>query len=278
MEQQVMTAALPMLILGLGWTGQFLVQLLTELHLNYAATTRDGRNDTIKWEMPLDSCSDVDASSLPAARTVLITFPVMNPECVRSLIREYEKLHGASQWILLSSTRPFTEIPSDRHSPLDPSKDTGRMGAETVIIQHGGTVLHLGGLWGAQRQPRNWVPRFATESALRTKLLNRPLHLIHGQDVARAIVAVHEKFQRGERWIITDGGCYDWIRLFLAWGSDEQIALARDLARNDAQCREALGEGTLEEVVQRGGVRPRLDSREFWETFKLTATQFLDIK
>ncbi|KAI8139179.1 hypothetical protein BJV82DRAFT_646193 [Fennellomyces sp. T-0311] len=277
-QQQVITPGLPMLILGLGWTGQFLIELLVQLHIAFAATTRDGRQNTIAWQLNQAMCSHVDVSLLPPAKTVLVTFPVLSSECMTQLMDAYEVKHGPAQWILLSSTRPFNGNPSNRHGPLDPSKDTsGRIQAEEVVLKRGGTVLHLSGLWGASRQPRNWVPRFATQQAIRGKLLARQLHLIHGKDVARAIVAVHEQFQKGERWIVTDGGCYDWIRLFLAWASDEQLATARELAANDAMCRQALGEGSLEEVVERGGVRPRLDSRDFWDTFRLEPTEFLQV-
>lgn len=77
--------------------------------------------------------------------------------------------------------------------------------------------------------------------------------------------------------MLTDGGCYDWLRLFLAWGSKEQIELARNLVENDEECRQALGSGSLEEIVARGGVAPRLDSREFWDTFNLQPTEYLEI-
>ena len=45
--------------------------------------------------------------------------------------------------------------------------------------------------------------------------------MIHGSDVARAILAVHAHFDRatGERWMLTDGRVYDWWDLAYAWGS-----------------------------------------------------------
>ncbi|KAI9029763.1 hypothetical protein CLU79DRAFT_787095 [Phycomyces nitens] len=281
MDQQVLTTALPMLILGLGWTGQFLVELLNSLNIKYAATTRDGRGDTIKWTMPSTSywaANPTGLTNLPSAQTVLITFPVINPSEMTEFMDAYESEHGKPQWIILSSTRPFNGTPSDRHGPMDPSRGTDRSGSEEIVLSRGGTVLHLAGLWGAARQPRNWVSRFPTEDAIRAKLLTRQLHLIHGKDVARAILAVHEQFKNGERWIVTDKGCYDWIRLFLAWGSPEQIAMARSLAKNDDVCRNALGPGTLEEIVARGGVMPRLDSNEFWDTFGISPTEYLTIE
>ncbi|KAG0170253.1 hypothetical protein DFQ30_002738 [Apophysomyces sp. BC1015] len=188
----------------------------------------------------------------------------------------YEAKYGATQWILLSSTRPFNGTgKSDRHSSRDTSAE--RSAAEQVVLERGGSVLHLAGLWGDQRQPRNWVSRFASADKIRGKLLTRQLHLIHGKDVARAIVAVHNKFKRGERWIVTDGGCYDWIQLFLTWGSPEQIDIARHLAQEDAACYDVLGDGTLEDIVKRGDVQPRLDSDDFWATFGVHATEFLQI-
>ncbi|KAI9321026.1 hypothetical protein BX666DRAFT_1852354 [Dichotomocladium elegans] len=273
MDQQVISTTIPMLILGLGWTGSFLVELLTSLHITYAATTRDGRNDTIQWALPLNSSDAIDVSLLPYARTVLVTFPVLTSEAMNGLMDAYEKRHGSAQWILLSSTRIFNGNPSDRHGPMDPLKDTsGRMHAEKVVLKRGGTVLHLAGLWGAQRQPRNWVPRFGTEEAIQNKLLNRQLHLIHGWDVARAIVAVHQNLKRGERWIITDGGCNDWIQLILAWGAPEQVETARRLAPETLKT-----EDSLEQIAEKGDVKPRLDSREFWDAFDLEPTEFLEV-
>ena len=148
-----MSTALPMLIVGLGWTGQYLAEHMTTVHMNYAATTRDGRNNTIAWSLPSDNCNqNMDVSSLPFAHTVLVTFPVMQPECMHALMDAYQLQHKqTSQWILLSSTRPFDGTPANRHTPLDRSKDTGRMGAEDVIVERGGSVLHLAGLWGGQR-------------------------------------------------------------------------------------------------------------------------------
>ena len=129
------------------------------------------------------------------------------------------------------------------------------------------------------RQPRNWVSRFATEQAIRGKLLARQLHLIHGKDVARAILSIHQQFKKakGERWIATDGGCNDWIQLFLAWGSEEQIKAARDLAKSDDVCRRTLGDGSLEDIVARDAVMPRLDSHAFWNTFQLSPNEFLNV-
>lgn len=62
-------------------------------------------------------------------------------------------------------------------------------------------MLNLSGLWGGMRQPKNWIDRVAsTKEKLKEKA---SLHMVHGQDVARGIVAVHRNFSlaQGERFV-----------------------------------------------------------------------------
>lgn len=274
MQQISFSESLKILILGLGWTGQFLQDLFVEQNIAYAATTRDGRNGTIPWTLT----ASPDVSALPWANTVLVTFPVLSADTMHELIEKYTVEKGPTNWIILSSTRVYSADPSNRHTPLDPSKDTGRLPAENEVIKNNGTVLHLSGLWGAQRQPKNWVPRFSKPEALKAKILSRQLHLVHGKDVARAILAVHQNFKSGERWLITDQTAYDWLKLFLVWGSQEQLDIIDELRKNDPECGKAIGShGTLEDIVEKGGVKPRLDSDEFWDTFGLEPKVFLEV-
>lgn len=143
------------LILGSGFIGDYFSELLQSLQVPYAATTRDGRNNTIRWQLPSTKEEDLDISPLPLAKTVVITFPVKDPAIMKDFLEAYNnKYHENNiQWILLSSTRPFTskDIVNNRFSPLDPIADTGRLPSEEVILKYKGTVLHLAGLWGGQR-------------------------------------------------------------------------------------------------------------------------------
>ena len=57
-------------------------------------------------------------------------------------------------------------------------------------VKESGLTLSLTiiGLWGGERDPRNWIDRVAkTKDDVRNK---KSLHMIHGIDVARAIIAV----------------------------------------------------------------------------------------
>ena len=56
-------------------------------------------------------------------------------------------------------------------------------------------MLNLAGLWGGERQAKNWIGRVAaTKEQLKGKT---SLHMVHGEDVARAIIAVHQNFEIG---------------------------------------------------------------------------------
>lgn len=98
--------------------------------------------------------------------------------------------------------------------------------------------------------------------------------MIHGLDVARAILAVHQQPQKaaGERWLLTDGRVYDWWDLASAWGSGGE--------KSRGQVPTGPQPTWVQELMNETGVRalPRpaeslgrsLDSREFWSTFGLT--------
>jgi hypothetical protein len=95
-------AQVDVLILGAGWLWHFLRPLLESHNLTYAATTRTGQTrNTIPWS--LGSADGV--AELPQAKTVVITFPVLEWETLDRLVEVYEREKGACMWVVLGSTR-----------------------------------------------------------------------------------------------------------------------------------------------------------------------------
>lgn len=200
------------LVLGAGWTSTFLLPLLESRDISYAATTTTGRDGTIKFKFDHDDSSNDQYYSLPKAKTILITFPLKGTGQSKHLVSSYIATHShggdgslaSFQFIQLGSTGIW-QIPQPdtwvtRHSIYD--KTNARAIAEDELLTLGGCVLNLAGLWGGSRQVRNWLGRvLKSKQVLKEK---GSLHLIHGLDVSRAIVAVHEKFTAGERWV---GSC-----------------------------------------------------------------------
>ncbi|EME49818.1 hypothetical protein DOTSEDRAFT_68571 [Dothistroma septosporum NZE10] len=275
---------LDVLILGAGWTATFLIPLLRSRKLTFAATTRDGRKvagvDTIEWSFDPNADSTSTEKSqfarLPLAKHVLITFPLTGDGQSKTLAYGYEKAQSKKEihFIQLGSTGiwqiPQSSVWVNRKSPYDTSNK--RAIAEDELKGLGGCVLNLAGLWGGERDSRKWVDRVAkTKEDVRTK---KSVHLIHGVDVARAILAIigDWKSSRGQRYMLTDGFVYDWWSLFAGWaeGVDEDEDPSREPSKQAQWVYELMSEGKVLALPRSMEALGRCyDSREFWETFKL---------
>ena len=279
---------LDILILGAGWSSTFLIPLLQERHLSFAATTRDGRDvagvKTIKWSFDPNSSSAASHekgqfSNLPLAKHVLITFPLSGTGQSSTLVHGYEKAFGKKldgvRFIQFGSTGIWQIPPKtlwvSRRSPYD--TNNARAIAEDELLKLGGCVLNLAGLWGGARDPKTWVDRVAkTKEDVKSK---KSLHMVHGLDVARAVVAVmgYGYSGRGQRWMLTDGFVYDWWSLMLGW-ADAKNEDKSIMAREPAEQAKWVGELMLEERVW--GLPRSMEvlgrcyyGREFWDTFSL---------
>lgn len=275
------------LILGAGWTSTFLIPLLKQRQWTYAATSTTGRDGTTKFKFDPSTTDPSYFSVLPTARNILITFPLTGPDQSKQLVSSYQNTHRRAaenhvRFLQLGSTGIFQieEQPLwvTRHSFYDTSNK--RAVAEDQLRSLGGCVLNLAGLWGGERDPKNWVDRVATtKEQVGSKT---SLHMIHGQDVARAIVAIFGKWDqapaKGERWMLTDGFVYDWYALFAGWAST--AGTAADSKRVDEEEAPSRQSRWVYELMQEQGIKalPRsmealgrcYDSREFWQTFGLT--------
>jgi len=277
-----------LLVLGAGWTYQFLHPLLQKhSSITYAATTSSGHDNTIPFKFDPESDELEPFEALPLAEYVVVTFPLKGKGPSKKLVDMYGRIYAhastETKWIQLGSTGIFTgQDWNDASTPVDPSNERGI--AEEELIGLGGCVLNLAGLYGAQRQPGNWISRVAkTYEQLAEK---GALHLIHGVDVARAIIAVVQKDIEkrslgatssffGRRWIIADCVSYDWWSVLWDLSGETEEAVsgeeAEQLAKNEQRTkyRQWVIELMIENGVK-GLPRPpevlgrKLDAREFW--------------
>jgi len=280
--------------------------LLSERSLAYMATTRDGRANTTQFTFDPDSDEAQPFKALPSAKFILITFPIVVTGASARLVRLYIETHpevSTCSFIQLGSTgiwdadvnttsRISTWI--DRRTPYDQANK--RAVAEEELLRLNGwvgittTVLNLCGLWGGSRSMRNYVTKIAPDKATLKKKgdidisglsswvfrswLQSSIHLIHGLDVARAILAVHDNMTSaaGQRWLITDGRVYDWWDLASAWGSGGESR--KDDAPSGPHptwVRELMQEEGIHALPRSSESLGRvLDSQDFWYTFKLS--------
>ncbi|ORY78157.1 hypothetical protein BCR37DRAFT_382413 [Protomyces lactucae-debilis] len=282
-----------LLILGAGWTSTFLIPLCKERNISFAATTTTGHDGTIAFKFD-DQAADSSAyKHLPEAKHVLITFPIKGHGGSKKLVQFYQETHKTKpKYIQLGSTgiwqsaatrpghtaadstsaaQPTQTTWISRHSPYDTTDP--RAIAEDELKQLGGCILNLSGLWGGSRQPRTFVDRIVKSKADAKE--KKSLHMVHGQDVARAILAVMGAWPGPSRWMLTDGFVYDWWALMLGWGSSSAAAKAE----TDGDAHGEVLTWILE-LMQETGTKalPRsmetlgrcYDAIEFWQTFKIT--------
>ena len=292
---------LDLLILGAGWTATFLIPLLQQRGVTFAATTTDGRDvagsPTIPFKFDPDAQDQAPIAALPRARCVLITFPLVGKGPSQRLVTAYDETHrrqhhpepkSHARFIQLGSTGIWNPreptasgITNDhwltRHSAYDATNN--RAVAEDELRALGGCILNLSGLWGGARNPRAWVGRVApNKDAIRAK---KSLHLIHGADVARAIAAVAQADDklwataaRGQRWMLTDGFVYDWWSLLAGWADADGDGPAAEPSEQARWVLELMAETDGKASVR---ALPRsmeqlgrcYDTREFWSTFGL---------
>lgn len=259
------------LILGAGWTSTFLIPQLNDKKIPHAETTTTGRDGTIPFQFDPDSGNAEPYKRLPSARTVLVTFPLVGHSQSKNIMGLYRSVHGAqNNWIQLGSSGIFNQLPND-WSTDDSAYDKSdkRAIAEDELLELGGCVLNLSGLYGGQRVPRTWLPRLGkSKDDVRKR---GAVHFIHGEDVARAIIATHRKFTPGKRWILADLRVYDWYDLILSFSV---LAEGGQDSPQEQETRQQFGKWVLE-LMEEEGIRalPRdlcslgrkLDTRGFWK-------------
>ncbi|KAF2851846.1 hypothetical protein T440DRAFT_467611 [Plenodomus tracheiphilus IPT5] len=257
-----------LLILGAGWTSTFLIPELEREKIPYAATTTTGRDGTIPFKFDPDSGSAEPYKPLPTAKTIVVTFPLTGPTQSKTIIGLYRSIHGAhNNWIQLGSTEIFNQLPHDWSTDDAPYDRTHpRAIAEDELLQLHGCVLNLSGLYGGTRVPRTWLPRLGkSKDDVRKR---GAVHFVHGEDVARAILATHRGFTPGKRWIIADLRVYDWYDLIMSFSAMaetdglEAAAVAQQFAKWVGELMEEEGVRALPREMSTLG--RKLDSRGFW--------------
>lgn len=263
------------LVLGAGWTSTFLLPLLQRSSTTYAATTTTGRDSTIPFTFDPLSSDRAPYTRIPSARTILITFPLKGSCQSTLLLSLYRQIHGNNnRWIQLGSTSIF-EAPKWNDENSAYNSENQRAVAEDELLGLGGCILNLAGLYGGARNPKTWLIRVAKSKAdVKAK---KALHLIHGSDVARAILAVHQRFTSGKRWLLTDLHVYDWWDLMDSWGKEVSTEGEEAGAETGQRLeyRKWVAELMSEESVRALPRGPEelgrvLDGRGFWRSMNLS--------
>ncbi|OMH82116.1 hypothetical protein AX774_g4413 [Zancudomyces culisetae] len=105
------------------------------------------------------------------------------------------------------------------------------------------------------------------------RVKNRGLHIIHGEDVARAIIEGLYKYPTpGQRWIVSEPECYDMLQIFSHYMDQPSLEILKKIIE-DPSNKQYIPESSLDEIKNgkyKNNIQRRVDPDEFWKTFGLT--------
>ncbi|PWN92494.1 hypothetical protein FA10DRAFT_240094 [Acaromyces ingoldii] len=291
-----------LLILGSGWTGNFLLPLLDAQGISYAYTSRTGTRHRHAAQDPITFSTAADESegagsitgldAMPSADNIVVVFPLRSPESATRLVEAYESAHpgGSARWIALGSSGAWGKgVHTSASPPSTPMSPRAESEAALLALDSSSSsssssnrrrtaVLNLTGLYDDEiRLPANFAKRVGDS---KDKLAGKTsLHLIHGRDLARSVVALAQSSSTapvwGKRWIVSDTHVYDWWQLMTTLAVPPQKAVVEHADEWVRELMEEHGIPSLPRPVsEQASGSPRfldraLNSDDFWHAINL---------
>ncbi len=191
------------LILGAGYTGGRLASAIKKKYPQ-AKVTETHRSD-------FDLSREETWKNLPQVERTFWTFPAQPVELVRQFLDSHSNNLGLV--VVIGTTSSFRTDKEEEiikeSSPLLLSEP--RVQGEEEICKRGGICVRAAGIYGAARNPIEWVRNGLVGPS--EKFVN----FIHIEDLINILIAAAEKGSRGASYIAADSQPYRWrnlIRIF----------------------------------------------------------------
>ena len=202
----------PLVILGAGYTGQFLYPLARAQGWATLATSRDPatRLGPIRssHRIEFDLHRRETWCNIPDPAHLIWCFPAIPQDTLTHFLESRPEASG--RLILLGSTSAYGPDPEtvvDEGTP--PRLTLPRVKSEEFLrSQYGAIILRLAGLYGPGRHVLDWMRKG------KVKNTNRYVNLIHIRDVAGVCLTGLEKAKKGEVYIVSDGIPRRWSDIF----------------------------------------------------------------
>ncbi|MBX3235586.1 MAG: hypothetical protein KF814_05495 [Nitrospiraceae bacterium] len=204
----------PIVILGSGYTGRVIFELLGRRHIHVCATSREP--DVKLPYVPVDRRLRFDLAvpstwtAIPKEAGLIWTFPATPPEQVQAFAHTH-CLPGRPL-VVLGSTSAYDAnsqpasgpIPwLDESAPIDHALPRVQ-GEEHLRTQYGAVILRVAGIYGPGRNPLDWIRRGRVGPS------NKLVNLIHVEDLAEIAVRALERGKSGETYNVSDGQPRAW--------------------------------------------------------------------
>ncbi len=208
----------PITILGAGYTGQHLYQVLYQHGYSVLATSRSP--DTQLLDVPhqqrvrFDLLEPETWQGIPHGSTVFWCFPAKPLDAVKAFVERMPRWF--SRLIVLGSTSaydppawtpPMAEAPLiDERAPVNQALERVQ-GEEHLREHHGAIILRIAGIYGQGRNVLNWIRRGRVTSS------ERYVNLIHVDDLVGICLAALERGRPGAVYNVSDGTPRRWSEI-----------------------------------------------------------------
>jgi nucleoside-diphosphate-sugar epimerase len=233
LSSALMNEAYELAVLGAGYVGAELASRAAKRGMRLYAVGRRPHPELGREGEPPFVRRDLlaeGAAGLPETRAAVVTFPIPDSEAGQRLVAELGS--GGGRMLYLSTTGVYAERGGgrvDESSPVLPGHE--RVAGETLVRQHGGTVLRLAGLYGPGSDPLRWIERGMLRKC--ATLIN----LVHRDDLAEVVLDLLALPALPPVLNVSDGVPLERLRIFELYEAlrpeetHREIEVTRDLGK-----------------------------------------------
>ncbi|WP_130611589.1 hypothetical protein [Fluviispira sanaruensis] len=184
------------IVLGKGYVGKF----YCEKFPNVLATSRNknSQDDAIYFDL-----TNKDSwKNLPFCENIIWTFSAAESEIESQYAKEFFSYYCLNKKVLILSTtsayiHAYDDEVIDENSPLDNSRL--RIKTEEELRLQGACIVHLAGIFGPNRLPKNWFIQGRVQDP------DGIINLIHVDDIVYCLNIILEQFKAKSRINICNG-------------------------------------------------------------------------
>lgn len=204
----------PLIILGCGYTGRFILPLTAQRGTTTWATSRNPTQQLatvpLSQRLEFDLANPATWDHLPAGSDLIWCFPASPLATVQAWAKTQRSRFN--RLVVLGSTSAYevsddsTDYPPpwiDEAAPIDRTKPRVQ-GEEYLRNELGAILLRVAGIYGPGRNPLDWITQGRVGPS------RKYVNLIHGEDLAAICLAAIEKGTPGEAYNVSDGTPYTW--------------------------------------------------------------------
>ena len=185
------------LILGKGYVGSALSEALKDCGFTNRKKNNPG-------SIAFDLKNKTTWKNIPKVKNVVWTFPATPVELVQEFY--HERLSEVENLIVLGSTSRYVITRQKERITEDTKIDKQilRVQGEEFLVENGGTLLCLAGIYGPNRDPKNWLYKNLIKNP------NKLVNLVHLDDIIYAIKHLLDNPAKNERFNLADGNPKSW--------------------------------------------------------------------